>query len=245
MLLFGACCACGPDWDFWRLSSRDWASGSCFDCGCWLASLALLALLSHGNGLVCDGLSHLRTRLVYPFCARGSSIPLGHEARLSRLVTRLVYPTWARGSSIPPGHEAHRIIPLGHAWAICSAIPLGHGLVYPAWARDSSIPLGHELVYPTWARARLSRLGMMLSIPLGHGLVCPAWARGSSIPPGHEARLSCLACGSTKPRGLRLIQSLCWRLIRAEKPMPCPLLSGARLAGIRPAPASSRPKPCG
>ena len=167
MLLFGACCACGPDWDFWRLSSRDWASGSCFDCGCWLASLALLALLSHGNGLVCDGLSHLRTRLVYPFCARGSSIPLGHEARLSRLVTRLVYPTWARGSSIPPGHEAH----LSHL-GTSSSVPLAHEarlpllrtrLVYPTWARGSSIPPGHE--------ARLSHLGTRL--------VYPAWARGS------------------------------------------------------------------
>ena len=138
MLLFGACCACGPDWDFWRLSSRDWASGSCFDCGCWLASLALLALLSHGNGLVCDGLSHLRTRLVYPFCARGSSIPLGHEARLSRLVTRLVYPTWARGSSIPPGHEAHEAAHLH---------PLGTRLVCPAWARGSSVPLGLRLLH--------------------------------------------------------------------------------------------------
>ena len=105
---------------------------------------------------------------VCPTCARGSSTPFAHEARLSHLGTRLVYPAWSRGSSIPLGHEAR-------------LSRLGTRLIYPTWARarlshlgtGSSIPPGHDAFYPTRARARLSRLGTRL--------VYPAWARGSSV----------------------------------------------------------------
>ena len=130
----------------WRaILTGDW---TCFGCRCWLASLALLALLP----LTRDSSVPL---------GHGPSIPPGHETRLSREGTSSsiplghghVYPAWARGSTTPLGHEPS--IPAGHE----PSIPPGH---------ESSIPRGHELVYPTWARHVCPAWALGSSIPPGH-----------------------------------------------------------------------------
>ena len=131
----------------------DWA---CFGCGCWLASLALLASLS----LTRDSSIPL---------GHEPSIPPGHETRLSREGTSSsiplghghVYPAWARGSTTPLGHEPS--IPAGHE----PSIPPGH---------ESSIPRGHELVCPTWARTRwrLRRSTHIGGIATDHGATARA-----------------------------------------------------------------------
>ena len=139
---------------------------------------------------------------------------------------------------------------------LCSDSVAGRPLLRGAATLDgSSVPHGHEAVSEIGRFCAGHMISVCLALTLCRAETGPLlrWARFPLLCPYSALGLGFGAYASARvpdpwpfpcePPSFGIGRTLL--VLAAEKPEPCPLRFGARLAGARPTPATNRPELCG